>query len=1351
MGAATDDDGGDQKATPKKSSNINNKAPETPKAGVEDIEDDDEEEEEDEPKLKYNRLTGGLGAVYRNGDATSTFSVSGDKLVIGTHNGNVHVYSLPSFQSLRVYRAHGASVTSISISPPAPSLATGRAEVAQRAIADVASPNRAPTSTSAATSSPGKSPRQAPIPNTPANAIHIGSASIDGKVCVSSLVDAKDVTLRNFARPVQAVALSPDFKNDRTYVSGGLAGNLIVTVGGRAGVSADANTNSAAAAASGWLGSIGLGSNTGKDAVLHSGEGGISTVKWSLSGKYVVWVNEKGIKIMRSHFKLESADSAFAWKRIAHIDRPARPIWEEMASVWRARVHWIDEKHLENDEVQTSVNGDSKEVEKTESIVRGRETTVAAKKKKKEQLVVGWGDTAWVLHVEGTGTGVGKSAGERSVGSASIVHKFVRSGTVLLPHADRFIRLRFDDCIVSGLSLYTPSLLLVLAYRTRDDNDKPLATTQDSPKRGRQHRQNGIPPEIRLINVHTKDIVDEDTLSVSRFESLSASDYHLNTLFVPTIQSLPPAQRGALEALGGGIWDAGRNATRIFSSGASIKSYSGSTENGKMSPSASAASVARDTAAGIRKPAEAHPFVTAPGLKVFVHSPYDCVLAVKRDEGDKLDWLLERENYKEAWELLDRHPEALSSKDSDAASEGSGAHAKSLRQQSLADFFADDSASQSTVSASKSHNPAVEKEQRRIGDLWIQQLVSAERWESAGQVAGKVLGTSSKWEHWIWTFVEAGKFDEITPHIPTATLKPPLPSMVYEVVLGHYIAKDCLRLEELLSEWDFDLFNISSITSAIESRLQAGDVNPNTTEDGIRGRDWHILMSSLQSLYLADSRPADALRCAIKLQNASEAMSLIRDYKLLSAVSDDIPGLILLRISPSQLAEAPVPELESLSSEAIALLVDEAHNGVVRPNTVVAQLEQGGEPMKPFQFFYLRALWEGSASESLLESAPVPVSTKSKPQQSRALARISKAQRREQLASEGRSLLSTTFPDLTLRVFASYSRPLLLAYLKQSSGYDMSLATSICEKQSYIPELVYLLSKTGQTRKALQTIITKLGDVKAAINFVREEGGGDEELWDDLIDFGVENPVFVKGLLEEVGTSLMVEDSSADSDAATTGTQGKTGREESLIQRIPEGVEIPGLKLALGAYLRGFELQSDISLGVARVLRTEVSERMQKLREGRARGIKFEVVQSDDIGDDWPVNPASPTSPSHPDKDVNLITPTQPLNKDEPVKPGHCPICRLPPTPSTASTLIGFACGHVYHLSCLLSTIPSHISRENIRAAEDIEARFLADAQAGVTEGRSVGAKVAHATVIRRVVEGGCRFCGGKEEEAEEW
>jgi hypothetical protein len=55
--------------------------------GKDDVASDDEEggdEEdgpEDEPKLKYHRLTDSITSIYKGGDATSSFLVSGDKLV----------------------------------------------------------------------------------------------------------------------------------------------------------------------------------------------------------------------------------------------------------------------------------------------------------------------------------------------------------------------------------------------------------------------------------------------------------------------------------------------------------------------------------------------------------------------------------------------------------------------------------------------------------------------------------------------------------------------------------------------------------------------------------------------------------------------------------------------------------------------------------------------------------------------------------------------------------------------------------------------------------------------------------------------------------------------------------------------------------------------------------------------------------------------------------------------------------------------------------------------------------------------------------------------------------------------
>ncbi len=232
--------------------------------------------------------------------------------------------------------------------------------------------------------------------------------------------------MRNFGRPVKAVAMSPDYKNDRSYLSGGLAGNLVVSSGGRSGTSSTSNTTGPAASASGWLGSIGLGAKSGNDVILHSGEGAISTIKWSLSGMYVAWVNEQGIKIMRSNLHLDAGESDFSWKRISHIDHPNRPGWDEMAGVWKAHVEWIDEDGLESDDDYGESNGNG--TMERPQILRGGILSVrnplrqSPKARRIEKMVVGWSGTIWIIGVHPGGSGTGKAAGTRKAGRVEVVN-----------------------------------------------------------------------------------------------------------------------------------------------------------------------------------------------------------------------------------------------------------------------------------------------------------------------------------------------------------------------------------------------------------------------------------------------------------------------------------------------------------------------------------------------------------------------------------------------------------------------------------------------------------------------------------------------------------------------------------------------------------------------------------------------------------------------------------------------------------------------------------------------------------------------------------------------------------------
>jgi hypothetical protein len=295
----------------------------------------------------------------------------------------------------------------------------------------------------------------------------------------------------------------------------------------------------------------------------------------------------------------------------------------------------------------------------------------------------------------------------------------------------------------------------------------------------------------------------------------------------------------------------------------------------------------------------------------------------------------------------------------------------------------------------------------------------------------------------------------------------------------------------------------------------------------------------------------------------------------------------------------------------------------------------------------------------------------------------------------------------------------------------------------------HVLSKSGQTKRALYLIIENLGDVSFAISFAKEQD--DPDLWNDLLDYSMDKPQFIRGLLEEVGTAI---------------------DPIQLVRRIPEGLEIEGLRDGIGRMVREYEIQHSISEGVARVLRGEVSTGMDTLRAGQKRGVRFEVIPCDDEdppikrevdirpkGVD-PVTAARVTENNTTTTNTNAseaglqVDPVPVPDQEGDAPPGHCTGCHEPftlptpdedditdgPIPKSRDTLVGFACGHVFHLSCLLPKTSASASM-----AATLQARLANDAAEGSGWGRSVGAKVAHAHVIKNAVGQGCVVCRERE------
>jgi hypothetical protein len=256
-------------------------------------------------------------------------------------------------------------------------------------------------------------------------------------------------------------------------------------------------------------------------------------------------------------------------------------------------------------------------------------------------------------------------------------------------------------------------------------------------------------------------------------------------------------------------------------------------------------------------------------------------------------------------------------------------------------------------------------------------------------------------------------------------------------------------------------------------------------------------------------------------------------------------------------------------------LVSEAYTGIVRPETVVSQLKAANRIL--FLYFYLRALWRG---EALPHDA-------SKPRRGRGAHARDAASKLA--ADEGKALIDT-FADTAVEVFADYDRPLLMEFLQTSISYSFEAATHICEQRHFTQELIYLLSKVGQTKRALNLILSDLKDVSQAISFAKTQD--DPDLWEDLLDYSMDKPKFIHGLLVEAGTSI---------------------DPIKLVRRIPSGLEIEGLRDGLTRLIREHDLQTSISQGAARVMQSEVALGMDTLRKGQRRGIKFNISHDEGV------------------------------------------------------------------------------------------------------------------------------------------
>ncbi|RWS26604.1 vacuolar protein sorting-associated protein 41-like protein [Leptotrombidium deliense] len=180
-----------------------------------------------------------------------------------------------------------------------------------------------------------------------------------------------------------------------------------------------------------------------------------------------------------------------------------------------------------------------------------------------------------------------------------------------------------------------------------------------------------------------------------------------------------------------------------------------------------------------------------------------------------------------------------------------------------------------------------------------------------------------------------------------------------------------------------------------------------------------------------------------------------------------------------------------------------------------------------------------------------------------------------------------THHNLLVRLYAENAPERLIQFLKSSNHYSLEEALFLCRKLNLIPEVIFLLSRMGNSREALHYITNSMGDIDYAIEFCKENS--DPDLWSDLIEHSMTKPTFVRVLLQNIGTHIP--------------------DPISLVKRIPDEMVIDGLMPALVKILNAYNLHISLEEGCNRVLVSDCYKLFDKLNKQQQRAVS--VNESD--------------------------------------------------------------------------------------------------------------------------------------------
>lgn len=305
----------------------------------------------------------------------------------------------------------------------------------------------------------------------------------------------------------------------------------------------------------------------------------------------------------------------------------------------------------------------------------------------------------------------------------------------------------------------------------------------------------------------------------------------------------------------------------------------------------------------------------------------------------------------------------------------------------------------------------------------------------------KVMTTRKRrWEHWVKSFREANQLGNVASVVPT--YEPLLDEKTYTNILVDLSATYPAVMLRVLKTWPTDVFDVSTVTKAIEEQLTTDNNKPvirwSRTER-------ESLNEGLLMMYGLSGRHDETLIFLLR-DKSPKVFDYIKSHHLYEAVR----------------SVETVSGLYEIDPEAATDILSHAPETVLPPDAVVPILTKVDNSL--WTFMYLHALFRID-----VDQAP-------------------------------------KYHSQLLKLYVKHGAPgALYHFLRTSTHYSLDVALQAMggpkgTKEKHLArERVYVLSAMGDLNSAMDILLNELGETFSAIEFATDHG--DPVLWERLIEY----------------------------------------------------------------------------------------------------------------------------------------------------------------------------------------------------------------------------------------------------------